>query len=394
MASINTNSSAMAAVRALNTISKDLSSTQSRVESGLKVGQASDNSAIFSIAQKMRGDLSSMSKVSDNLSFGSAALGVAQSAATKISDQLNTLRSSVSQVGQSGIDQATLAQQAKAIMDNIDNFAASATYNGVNLLNNSGSLKVVSDTSGTILNTAGGDLRTSTGTGLGLGSLLQTGAGGAVTGFTAQNGSTLAFSGDYTASDADVFSVAVNQADGSTKNYVFELNDSGVDGTLTSATNANTELNSVNVTAGDSSTSVVPKLATAMQSAGLSASIDGSGNLVVNNGTVTATATTGTVTATNSPANSQALKLVDAAITKVTGFLSKIGSAINQVDGLKDFTSSLNDSLTEGLGALVDADLTEESAQLSSLQTKQQLATQSLSIANQGSQNLLSLFRG
>ncbi|MDT8263057.1 flagellin, partial [Roseomonas sp. DSM 102946] len=179
-----------------------------------------------------------------------------------------------------------------------------------------------------------------------------------------------------------------------TKNYVFELNDSGVDGTLTSATNANTELNSVNVTAGDSSTSVVSKLATAMQSAGLSASIDGSGNLVVNNGTVTATATTGTVTATNSPANSQALKLVDAAITKVTGFLSKIGSAINQVDGLKDFTSSLNDSLTEGLGALVDADLTEESAQLSSLQTKQQLATQSLSIANQGSQNLLSLFRG
>ncbi|MDT8276012.1 flagellin, partial [Roseomonas mucosa] len=141
-------------------------------------------------------------------------------------------------------------------------------------------------------------------------------------------------------------------------------------------------------------TSVVSKLATAMQSAGLSASIDGSGNLVVNNGTVTATATTGTVTATNSPANSQALKLVDAAITKVTGFLSKIGSAINQVDGLKDFTSSLNDSLTEGLGALVDADLTEESAQLSSLQTKQQLATQSLSIANQGSQNLLSLFRG
>ncbi|UPG74243.1 flagellin [Roseomonas gilardii subsp. gilardii] len=393
MASINTNSSAMAAVRALNTISKDLSSTQSRVESGLKVGQASDNSAIFSIAQKMRGDLSSMSKVSDNLSFGSAALGVAQSAATKISDQLNTLRSSVSQVGQSGIDQATLAQQAKAIMDNIDNFAASASYNGVNLLDNSGSLKVVSDTSGTILNTAGGDLRTSTGTGLGLGSLLQT-TGGVVTGFTAQNGSTLSFSGDYTASDADVFSVAVTQADGSTKNYVFELNDSAVDGTLTSTTDANTELNSVNVTEGDSSTSVVSKLATAMQSAGLSASIDSSGNLVVNNGTVTATAATGTVNATNSPANSQALELVDAAITKVTSFLSKIGSAINQVDGLKDFTSSLNDSLTEGLGALVDADLTEESARLSSLQTKQQLATQSLSIANQGSQNLLSLFRG
>jgi flagellin len=47
----------------------------------------------------------------------------------------------------------------------------------------------------------------------------------------------------------------------------------------------------------------------------------------------------------------------------------------------------------EGLGALVDADLAEESARLTALQTRQQLATQSLSIANQQSQSLLSLFR-
>jgi flagellin len=48
----------------------------------------------------------------------------------------------------------------------------------------------------------------------------------------------------------------------------------------------------------------------------------------------------------------------------------------------------------EGLGSLVDADLAEESAKLTSLQTKQQLAVQSLSIANSAPQSLLSLFRG
>jgi flagellin len=49
--------------------------------------------------------------------------------------------------------------------------------------------------------------------------------------------------------------------------------------------------------------------------------------------------------------------------------------------------------LTEGLGALIDANLPAESARLTSLQVKQQLSTQSLTIANQNQQLLLSLFR-
>ena len=46
------------------------------------------------------------------------------------------------------------------------------------------------------------------------------------------------------------------------------------------------------------------------------------------------------------------------------------------------------------MGALTDADLAAESARLTSLQTKQQLATQSLSIANKQPQSLLTLFQG
>ncbi|HSU05265.1 MAG TPA: flagellin [Acetobacteraceae bacterium] len=51
------------------------------------------------------------------------------------------------------------------------------------------------------------------------------------------------------------------------------------------------------------------------------------------------------------------------------------------------------DSLNSGLGALVDADLAKESAQLQALQIRQQLATQSLTLANQAPGTLLTLVK-
>ena len=59
----------------------------------------------------------------------------------------------------------------------------------------------------------------------------------------------------------------------------------------------------------------------------------------------------------------------------------------------EDFVSKLTDSIDSGVGRLVDADMNEESTRLKALQTQQQLAIQSLSIANSASQNVLSLFR-
>jgi flagellin len=72
---------------------------------------------------------------------------------------------------------------------------------------------------------------------------------------------------------------------------------------------------------------------------------------------------------------------------------SQLGSLQTRVDIQSDFVSSLSDSIDSGIGRLVDADMEEESSKLSALQTQQQLAIQSLSIANSSSQNILSLFR-
>ncbi len=56
--------------------------------------------------------------------------------------------------------------------------------------------------------------------------------------------------------------------------------------------------------------------------------------------------------------------------------------------------SKLVDTLESGIGNLVDADLAKESARLQALQVQQQLGAQSLSIANQAPQIILSLFQG
>ncbi|GAW34492.1 flagellin [Roseovarius sp. A-2] len=69
-----------------------------------------------------------------------------------------------------------------------------------------------------------------------------------------------------------------------------------------------------------------------------------------------------------------------------------LGAASSRLESQSSFVSKLTDSLTSGVGALVDADLEETSARLQALQVQQQLATQSLSIANQAPQAILSLF--
>ena len=74
--------------------------------------------------------------------------------------------------------------------------------------------------------------------------------------------------------------------------------------------------------------------------------------------------------------------------------LGALGASAKNIEFLSTFSKTLSDAVTEGLGSLVDADLAKESAKLQALQVKQQLGVQSLSIANQRPQVLLSLFGG
>ena len=87
------------------------------------------------------------------------------------------------------------------------------------------------------------------------------------------------------------------------------------------------------------------------------------------------------------------VNIADAALTDVTTAASNLGAAKSRITAQSTFVQNLSDALTKGIGALVDADMNTESTRLQALQVQQQLGVQSLSIANQSSQQILSLFR-
>lgn len=92
--------------------------------------------------------------------------------------------------------------------------------------------------------------------------------------------------------------------------------------------------------------------------------------------------------------SNQALSRLDDSITQLNASLGAIGAEAKQIEAHKTFVTKLIDTLESGIGNLVDADLAKESAKLQALQVQQQLGAQSLSIANQAPQIILSLFRG
>jgi len=85
---------------------------------------------------------------------------------------------------------------------------------------------------------------------------------------------------------------------------------------------------------------------------------------------------------------------IQSSLTNVNAALAKLSAGSKKFSVQLSFAEKLSDTLTGGIGNLVDADMAKESALLQSLQVKQQLGVQALSIANQSPQYLLSLFKG
>jgi flagellin len=88
-----------------------------------------------------------------------------------------------------------------------------------------------------------------------------------------------------------------------------------------------------------------------------------------------------------------ALTAIETAIRSINDKLAALGSVAKRLEIQGDFTVKLVDILRAGVGNLVDADMAEESAMLQSLQIKQQLGVQALSIANAGPASILALFQ-
>jgi flagellin len=84
---------------------------------------------------------------------------------------------------------------------------------------------------------------------------------------------------------------------------------------------------------------------------------------------------------------------LEKAISGLTKVASTLGSIQSNLTAQSTFTQTLSDSLTSGVGSLVDANMNQASTRLNALQTQQQLGIQSLSIANSNSNLILKLFQ-
>ncbi len=103
--------------------------------------------------------------------------------------------------------------------------------------------------------------------------------------------------------------------------------------------------------------------------------------------------TTMSVSLSTTTLASEWTEALDMAIDQAGVRLAALGTQSSQLDRQATLLGKLSDTMTSGIGNLVDADMANESATLQSLQTKEQLGVQALSIANQAPSVVLSLFR-
>ncbi|MFT3672957.1 flagellin [Aestuariivirga sp.] len=308
MASINTNTSAMTALRSLNATNAALDKTQSRISTGLKVASAEDNAGYWSIATTMRSDQSALGTVKDALGLGAATIDVAYTATNAAIDVTKEIKNKLVAARQPGVDRTKIQSEITELQNQLTSIGDSAVFSGQNWLS------------------------------------VDSGAAG----YNASKTIVASFSRDA----AGAVSIGTISVDTSTVK-LFDSNDqSGILDTESTTTNGGVTYS--------------------VSTLDISALTDGTNDLAD---------------------LEEMIGTVDDSISSMTTSAATLGASKQRISMQKDFVSSLSDAIGRGISALVDADMTEESTKLQALQVQQQLGTQALSIANQSSQSILSLFR-
>ncbi|MDH2091830.1 flagellin [Rhizobium pusense] len=134
MASILTNSSSMAALQTLRSIGSQMSTTQERISSGLKVGSAADNAAYWSISTTMKSESSSLSVVGEALGMGSSLADISSTGVNSIIDLAKQVRDRLTAAGETTNDSAKLQVEIDQLNKQMSSIVGSATFNGVSWL--------------------------------------------------------------------------------------------------------------------------------------------------------------------------------------------------------------------------------------------------------------------
>lgn len=141
MTSVNTNVGAMVALQNLNQTNSDLMTVQNRINTGLKVGSAKDNGAIWAIAQNQRSTSNALNAVKDSLQRGQSTVDVALSAGGTVSDLLLQMKEKALAASDNTLDAASRTaynDEFKSLVSQITKAVSNADFNGANLIKNAG----------------------------------------------------------------------------------------------------------------------------------------------------------------------------------------------------------------------------------------------------------------
>lgn len=134
MTSVNTNAAALTALRTLQNTNNQLESIQSRISTGLKIGEAKDNAAYWSISTTLKSDNKSLATVKDALGLGAATVDVAYQGLNKAKDVLDEIKSKLTSATQAGVDRKAVQADIDALQDQLKSIASSSTFSGENWL--------------------------------------------------------------------------------------------------------------------------------------------------------------------------------------------------------------------------------------------------------------------
>jgi flagellin len=386
----------MAALQTLQGVNNSLDKTQAQVSSGLRVGSASDNAAYWSIATTMRSDNDANSAISDALGLGAATADTAYQGMNSAIDLVTQMQAKIVAAQAEGVDKTKIQGDIKQLQGQLSTIVSSASFSGENWLTGDPSGSTTKSVLGAFVRDSSGDVSVQTidytldGSNVLIDS---TGGDGGILDQTynvAPNSITVPVNSNGTVTNATVASYSQDTLTAASATFD------------TNGTHANVATSTADIAAGDY---------VQVQGVWVKAVDVGGTNqeVVANDGTTS----WGVDTTAAPPANVAApssvlamdvstmssaqldsmLKGVDKALTAMTSAAASLGSISSRIDLQTDFVSKLSDSVNSGVGKLVDADMEAESSKLTALQTQQQLAIQSLSIANSSSQNILSLFR-
>ncbi|MDI9349240.1 MAG: flagellin [Candidatus Symbiobacter sp.] len=444
--SINTNTGSGIALGDLAFSQKQLQQAQKRVSTGYLVADAFDNGAVFGMAQLVRGDIAGNVAASAELGNFSGAVQTANAGATQISNTLSDLRTVLTHLSSSTLSVTQFqqySQQFYSLTSSIQAAVVGSAYNGLNLLSTSQVFNVLGDGIGNNIRVKGSDFQM-----IGVATTASVAPAPVILNITSNFtdvhdtfaiSNFTSFASGYnppanpgqkgvvvsgSAADINYFNLDISYLNASTFFFgpltFFQWTVGSAINTLPAPHDplntpsvANfqytfqTTPTGIIITGGGLAGSITVNAADPPTGGGgggggsSSVTTDSIYGALFNMGSSISMLSPNALPQTATPAAVQAAaqqvrQYMDTnflAIENSTStVLNNIGALNNRINSQLSFNASIRDALSVGLGATVDADMAQESANILAAQLKQQLAVQSLAIANGFPNVLLRLF--